>query len=132
MQLNNKFSKHEKLKSKKTIDLLFSKGKSFNSNPIRVVYLNKQDLTTIPANVGVAVPKKNIKLAVNRNLIKRRIREAYRLNNHTFKSKLIKNEIGLDLMFIYNSKQILSYNEIEDKIKVILTRLTELSEVVSE
>jgi ribonuclease P protein component len=132
MELNNKFSKHEKLKSKKTIDMLFAKGKSLNNNPIRVVYLPKQEITNVPANVGVSVPKKNIKLATNRNLIKRRMKEAYRLNNQSFKSELIKNNKGLDLMFIYNSKQILTYNEIEDKIKVILTRLTKLSEVVSE
>ncbi len=132
MEKNNKFSKHEKLKSKKTIDMLFSKGRSINNGPIRVVFLPKQDPSNIPANVGVAVPKKNIKLAVNRNLIKRRLREAYRLNNHPFKTHLITNKIGLDLMFIYNTKQILTFNEIEDKIKVILTRLIDLSEVVSE
>lgn len=132
MELNNKFSKLEKLKSKKSIDLLFQKGKSINIAPIRVVYLPKQESNNIPANVGVAVPKKNIKLAVNRNLIKRRIKEAYRLNNNTFKTHLLTNNISLDLMFVYNSKQILPYGEIEDKIKVILTRLIKLSEVVSE
>jgi ribonuclease P protein component len=132
MELNNKFSKLEKLKSKKSIDLLFKKGKSIRINPIRVVYLPKQEPSNIPANVGVAVPKKNIRLAVNRNLIKRRIREAYRLNNNEFKKHLLNNQIGLDLMFVYNSQHILPYSEIEDKIKVILTRLIKLSEVVSE
>ena len=132
MEKNNKFSKHEKLKSKKTIDMLFSKGRSINNGPIRIVFLPKQELTITPVNIGVAVPKKNIKLAVNRNLLKRRIREAYRLNNDEFKTHLINNGIGLDLMFVYNTKQILTFNEIEDKIKVILTRLIDLSEVVSE
>ena len=129
---NLKTAATKHLKSKKSIDLLFQKGKSININPIRVVYLPKQEPSNIPANVSVAVPKKNIKLAVNRNLIKRRIREAYRLNNSDFKTHLSTNEIGLDLMFVYNSKQILPYVEIEDKIKVILTRLIKLSEVVSE
>lgn len=132
MELNNKFSKLEKLKSKKAIELLFQKGKSININPIRVVYLPKQEKSNIPANVGVSVPKKHIKLAVNRNLIKRRIREAYRLNNHDFKNHLLKNNLGIELMFVYNSQQILPYSEIEAKIKVILTRLIKLSEVVIE
>lgn len=126
------FSKEEKLKSKKTIEMLFNKGKAFNAYPIRVVYLPKQNIENTRINVGVSVPKKNIRLAVNRNLIKRRMREAYRLNNQALKLQLKNQDNGLDIMFLYMSKQILSYKEIEEKIKVILTRLTELSEVVSE
>ena len=132
MELNNKFSKQEKLKSRKTIDLLFSKGRSINNGPVRVVFLAKENLSGSLVNTGFSVPKKNIKLAVNRNLLKRRMREAYRLNNHKFKYALTQNKKGLDIMFIYTSKQICTYKEIEDKIKVILTRLIELSEMVGE
>ena len=128
MSENNKYAKNEKLKSKKDIDLLFSKGKTINAFPLRVIFASKTDSTGIPINMGVTVSKKNIKLAVQRNLIKRRIREAYRLNN----SELKKTNSELNIMFIYTSKQILPYKEIEDKIKVLLTRLIELSEVVSE
>ena len=132
MEISSKFSKNEKLKSKVAIELLFSKGKTINAFPLRVIYLKKIDCTGIIINAGVSVPKKNIKLAVNRNLLKRRIREAYRLNNNELKKQLKKNEIEFNLMFIYTSKQILPYKEIEDKIKVILTRLNELSEVVDK
>jgi len=132
MDLNNKYSKKEKLKSKKAIDILFNKGKSINAFPIRVMYIFKSEFDGIPVNMGTTVSKKNIKLAVNRNLIKRRIREAYRLNNNTLKTQLLSTNSELNIMFIYTSKQILPYKEIEDKIKVILTRLIELSEVVSE
>tara|TARA_B100000809_G_scaffold224679_1_gene235018 strand:+ start:2222 stop:2620 length:399 start_codon:yes stop_codon:yes gene_type:complete len=132
MIINNKYSKNEKLKSKKDIEYLFKKGKSINAFPIRVIYVKKNDLTGISINAGVTVSKKNIKLAVNRNLIKRRIREAYRLNNSQLKDNLKVNDLELDLMFIYSSKETLAYSQINDKIKVLLTRLAEVNEVVSQ
>ncbi len=125
MESNHKYSKKEKLKSKKAIDILFSKGKSINAFPVRVIYIPKSEHDNIPINMGVTVSKKNIKLAVNRNLIKRRIREAYRLNSNELKTHLKNNTSELNLMFIYTSKQILPYKEIEGKIKVLLTRLIE-------
>ena len=76
--------------------------------------------------------KKKIKLAVNRNLIKRRVREAYRLNNKALKNMLSNSGKELNMMLIYGSEQILSYSEIEGKIKVILYRLTESCEVDSK
>jgi ribonuclease P protein component len=132
MEANYKYSKKEKLKSKKAIEILFSKGKSISAFPLRVIYISKPEKEGVLINMGATVSKKNIKLAVKRNLIKRRIREAYRLNNGALKNQLEKSEIELNLMFIYTSKQILPYKEIEAKIKVILTRLIELSEVVGE
>lgn len=132
MEANYKYSKKEKLKSKKAIEILFSKGKSISAFPLRVIYISKPEKEGVLINMGATVSKKNIKLAVKRNLIKRRIREAYRLNNGALKNQLEKSEIELNLMLIYTSKQILPYKEIEAKIKVILTRLIELSEVVGE
>ncbi len=118
-----KFSKKEKLKSQKEIELLFKQGKSINQFPIRLIYKVKTEKSNISINFGVSVPKKKIKLAVNRNLIKRRIREAYRLNNHELKIKLLESEKEINMMVIYGSEQILSYKEIEEKIKVTLSRL---------
>lgn len=132
MEADHRFSKKDKLKSKKKIDLLFSKGKSINAFPIRAIYFSTKELNDMSVNTGVSVPKKKIKLAVNRNLLKRRMREAYRLNNQALKNQLKGKEEGLDLMFVYTSKQISSYKEIEDKIKVILARLTELGEVIDK
>ncbi len=132
MKTNNKYSKSEKLKSKKAIDYLFNKGKSINAFPIRAIYIEKSEQENILINVGVTVSKKNIKLAINRNLIKRRMREAYRLNNHSLKSCLKGSNLELDIMFIYSAKEILPYEKIENKIKVLLTRLSELSEVVNQ
>jgi ribonuclease P protein component len=126
MQPNNTFPKIEKLKSTKDLDGLFGGGKSIHEPPIRAIYKKKAEKSTVALSVGVSAPKKLIKLAVNRNLIKRRMREAYRLNNHQLKQALIDSETQLNVMFVYTSKQILSYSEIEDKIKVILNRLNGL------
>jgi len=121
--INYRFPKNEKLKSKKDIGLLFTKGKRINNFPLRAIYSIKPEKSDILLNIGVSVPKKNIKLAVNRNLLKRRVREAYRLNNVSLKKALTENNKQLNIMFIYSSKQICSYQEIENKIKVILNRL---------
>ena len=126
MDTSNKYSKNEKLKSKKAIDNLFNKGKSINAFPIRVMYVQKPELENSLINAGVTVSKKNIKLAVNRNLIKRRMREAYRLNNNELKSYLKNANIELNVMFIYSSKEILPYEVIENKIKVLLMHLSEM------
>lgn len=128
----NTFGKNEKLKSKKAIELLFKKGKAIKAHPIKAIYLPKSETTNSTLNVSISVPKRSIKLAVNRNLIKRRVREAYRLNNQALKLTTKNQKKGLDIMFIYHSSQILSYNEIETKIKVILNRLTELSETTGK
>lgn len=117
------FPKIEKLKSRKDIDGLFSGGKSIHETPIRGVYTKKSEPSKVVLSVGVSVPKKFVKLAVDRNLIKRRMREAYRLHNRELKQTLLSSNTQLNLMFVYGSKQLLSYIEIEDKIKVILNRL---------
>lgn len=126
MEPNNKYSKSEKLKSKKAIENLFSKGKSINAFPIRAIYTKKPIPENVSINAGVVVSKKNIKLAVNRNLVKRRMREAYRLNNHALKASLNEKETELDIMFIYSSKELLPFATIEGKMKALLTRLSEL------
>ena len=132
MQPNNKFPKIEKLKSTKDIDGLFNGGKSIHETPIRAIYKKKEDSSKVSLSVGVSVPKKLIKLAVDRNLLKRRMREAYRLNNQQLKQTLLTSETQLNVMFVYGSKQILSYIEIEDKIKVILNRFNSMFEKCAE
>lgn len=74
------FRKEERLCSRKHLDLLFKNGSSFLLYPFRVSYLFIDETAVVQAQVVINVPKKRYKRAVDRNLLKRRIREAYRLN----------------------------------------------------
>jgi ribonuclease P protein component len=107
------YPKNEKLKSQKTIDLLFSKGKSVSKYPLRLVYVeNTDENNTEKVLMGVSVSKKYFKKAVDRNYFKRVLRECYRLNQHLLKENLEK---PYALMFFYQTKEKLSYQEIEEK-----------------
>ena len=106
------YPKIEKLKSKKSIDLLFSKGKSVGKYPLRLVYVQHDFEENIPLKMGVSVSKKYFKNAVDRNYYKRLLRECYRLNKHF----LIQNlEVKYCCMFFYQTSEKLHYQEINAK-----------------
>lgn len=105
------YPKNEKLKSQKTIDLLFSKGKSVTKYPLRLVYVETNDELE-KLKFGVSVSKKHFKNAVDRNYFKRVLRETYRLNKHIIHENLNKSYA---IMFFYQTKDKLSYAEIEEK-----------------
>jgi ribonuclease P protein component len=110
------YPKNEKLKSKITIDLLFSKGKSVSKYPLRLVFVESD--FGIPEDsdqmlkMGVSVSKKYFKHAVDRNYFKRVLRETYRLNKHLLIDNLDKKYA---FMFFYQTKDRLSYEEINTK-----------------
>lgn len=109
--MNFKYPKNEKLKSKNTIDLLFSEGKSVSKYPLRLVYVENPSDTEV-LKFGVSVSKKYFKKAVDRNYYKRVLRECYRLN----KSILLENiEKNYAIMFFYQTKDRLPYSEIHQK-----------------
>jgi len=76
------YPKKEKLKSKKLIEQLFNEGKAVTVFPLKLIYLNTSFENDIKIQAGVSVSKRNFKSAVDRNRIKRLLREAYRLNKH--------------------------------------------------
>ena len=76
--------KEEKLKGKKTIEQLFEEGKRIRSFPLQMVYLKKEHGGEYPFKVGFSVPKRLIKKAVNRNRIRRLMKEAYRTSKKSF------------------------------------------------
>ena len=106
-----KYPKKEKLKSRKIIDSLFTKGKSVSKFPLRLVYAPIDDADE-KLKFGVSVSKKHFKHAVDRNYFKRVLRETYRLNKHLLIDNLEK---PYAFMFFYQSKERLSYQEIEEK-----------------
>jgi ribonuclease P protein component len=108
------FRKNEKLCSKKVIDKLFAEGKSVFAFPLKFVYLETGLTTETPAQAGFAVSKKNFKKAVQRNLIKRRMREAYRFHKPDFYDALKEKQVAV--FFVYTAKDIASYAVIESAI----------------
>ena len=108
------FRKNEKLCSKKVIDRLFAEGKSVFAFPLKFVYLETGLTTATPAQAGFAVSKKNFKKAVQRNLIKRRMREAYRLHKPDFYEALKEKQVAV--FFVYTAKEIADYAVIESAI----------------
>jgi ribonuclease P protein component len=116
------YPKEEKLKSKKSIELLFSEGKSVSKYPLRLVYadniIEKEELIKF----GVSVSKKYFKKAVDRNRLKRVLRECYRLNKHLLVDSIQK---PMSLMFFYQSKEVLSYQEIHEKTILLFEKFIE-------
>lgn len=118
-----RLTKQERLRGRKTIGLLFDRGNSFVQFPFRVTWMLSDSPQDREAQAGVVVPKRNFKRAVKRNLLKRRIREAYRKNKHPFYDALAERNIGVKLMIVYTARETLEYKEIEQKINVTLQKL---------
>ena len=110
--MKNTYPKHEKLKSKNTIDLLFSEGKSVSKYPLRLVFAPAPLAEGEKIKIGVSVSKKYFKKAVDRNYYKRVLRETYRLNKEIILANL---DQPYAIMFFYQTKDRLSYQEIQEK-----------------
>ena len=110
--MNFTYPKNEKLKSKITIGLLFTEGKSVSKYPLRLVYKAGSFSEGEKIKMGVSVSKKNFKKAVDRNYFKRVLRETYRLNKHLLIDNL---DQPYSFMFFYQTKDRLTYEEINSK-----------------
>src|SRR5690606_855089 len=93
--MNYRLQKNERLHSKKSIKELFNKGSSFFLYPFKVMYMTVEDPHAETNQVLFSVSKRKIKKAVDRNYIKRRVKEAYRLNKSLISSSVAKNKIAL-------------------------------------
>ena len=119
------YSKNERLCGKTTIDNLFANGSSIKDSFLRLVWNTEElDNDTI-AKILIVVPKKNIKNAVNRNVLKRRMREAFRIYKSGLYTKIKSKQQQLAIAIIYQEQKIVTYKVIEEKIKLILGRLTD-------
>lgn len=110
--------KEERLKSKKLIEKLYLEGSSIKAFPLRLIFIQTKHTSTFPAQVGVSVPKRNFKHAVDRNRIKRLMRESYRKQKFIVYDNLEKPYV---FMISYLAKKELSYNDISEKMQLLLT-----------
>lgn len=110
--------KQERLKSKKLIGKLYEEGKVVKKFPLRMVYIQTEHTSKFPVQVGVSVPKRNFKSAVDRNRIKRLLRETYRKEKHT-----VYDAVGKPYVFMisYIAKDEWKYVDLERKMQQLLT-----------
>ena len=112
-------SKKEKLKSKKLIEQLFVEGRSVSVFPLRLVYLETSYEDGSSIKTGVSVSKRNFKKAVDRNRIKRLLREAYGLQKGSYFNNITTQYA---FMILYIGKEMPNHTEVESKMKLLLGR----------
>jgi ribonuclease P protein component len=145
--MQHSLSKNERLKSYKRIRLLFAEGEKLRVNPLLVYYRVESKVEGVevapsslvpfpsslaprsssPLQMGVSVSSRYFKRAVDRNLLKRRIREAYRKQKFELKELLQNKSIALDIFFVYIEPEIAPYEQIHQSIsnalKILINKL---------
>lgn len=117
------FPKKQKLCSEKEIEKLFVSSNFIVERPLKVIWILKKNTDDVSVKTLVVVSKKKIKLAVERNFIKRRIKESYRLHKNKLEAFLKTHKCQLNLAIIYQHNKKLDYKTIDMKINLLVNRL---------
>ena len=125
MPASNSYAKAEKLKSRKALNALFTGGKSFAVFPVKIFWMPAAPDSDRPMQAGVGVSARHFKKAVDRNRIKRLLRECYRLNKHSLLATLEAKEKKVVVFFLYVGKELPDYTMLNEKMQQALTKFEE-------
>ncbi len=117
------FDKKQRLCSKKRIETLFKQGKSFLVYPLSIRYVLRKGCGDV--SVLIVCPKRYQKHAVDRNRVKRLIRENYRQSSLDLKRFAKENNVDMDFSMLYVSKHLISFEDLHTAIKDVLSHLQE-------
>jgi ribonuclease P protein component len=118
--------KKERLKSNLVIQNLLKNGKTISAFPLKIYWdINEDIQQQSPVRMAVSVPRRRIRQAVDRNLLKRRLREAYRLNKSILYDPLRKKGLSVVLIILFLADEFLTYEAVESKVRDLLRRLVD-------
>ena len=120
--MKNTLGKQERLKSKKLIEKLYSEGNSVKTFPLRMMFVQTTHTSDFPCQVGGSVAKRNFKLAVDRNRLKRLMRETYRLQKEIVYNNLEESYV---FMISYIGREEMQYEDLFLKMEKLLTLFVE-------
>lgn len=127
------FSKAERLCNVRTISTLFSKGRTIQAPPLKVIFLfsASEKQGNSGAEILISVPKRLFRKAVDRNLLKRRMREAYRRNRAALPDILTEKKLCLSIAFLWNDHGIRDYRSVEESVRAAVIRLSDLARSIN-
>ncbi len=120
---NEKFGKAYKLCHDKKIQKVFKEGNKIFKFPFNALFITSEEKLSTLFQVVISVPKRNFKKAHDRNRLKRLIREAVRKNKLILEEFLIDKNLNLSFVLIYSHKEEMTFDEIQDKMKIFFTQL---------
>ena len=129
VKMRNTLGKQERLKSKKLIEKLYAEGDSVKTFPLRMMYVQTAHTSEFPCQVGVSVAKRNYKLAVDRNRLKRLMRETYRLQKQIVYNNLEEPYV---FMISYIGREEIKYEDLYLKMEKLLTLFTDKVKVKAD
>jgi ribonuclease P protein component len=120
------FTKQEKLTGETVVTALFQKGASYMAYPMRIVWTATKTENKPSLKVLMSVPKKKLKHAVDRNRVKRLLREAYRHHKQELTMQVIEQGLQVQMAFVWIPSEVLDYAKVEKKLKDALLKMQKL------